>query len=44
VSHGIFSKGFGELSQYFTKIFTTDSIRDIEQEGVVQIKLEQVIE
>jgi ribose-phosphate pyrophosphokinase len=29
VSHGIFSKGLGELSQYFDGIFTTDSIRDM---------------
>jgi len=27
VSHGIFSKGFKELSQYFDGIYTTDSIR-----------------
>ena len=27
VSHGIFSKGFKELSKYFTEIYTTDSIR-----------------
>jgi ribose-phosphate pyrophosphokinase len=30
VSHGIFSKGLKELSQYFDGIFTTDSIRDME--------------
>lgn len=29
VSHGIFSKGLEELSQYFDGIFTTDSIRDM---------------
>jgi ribose-phosphate pyrophosphokinase len=29
VSHGIFSKGLEELSQYFDDIFTTDSIRDM---------------
>ena len=27
VSHGIFSKGFDELKQYFSNIFTTDSFR-----------------
>lgn len=28
VTHGIFSKGFGELSQYFEKIYTTNSYQD----------------
>ena len=38
VSHGIFNKGFEELS-VFEKIFTTNSFRDIEEEKVEQIKL-----
>ena len=29
VTHGIFSKGLGELSEYFDGIFTTDTIRDM---------------
>lgn len=29
VTHGIFSKGFGELSQYFDGIYTTNSYRDL---------------
>lgn len=31
VTHGIFSKGLMELTQYFDGIFTTDSIRDMEE-------------
>lgn len=38
VSHGIFSKGFGEL-KCFVKIFTTNSFRNIEEDRVEQIKL-----
>ena len=30
VSHGIFSKGFDDLAQYFDAIFTTDSFRTIQ--------------
>jgi ribose-phosphate pyrophosphokinase len=42
VSHGIFSKGFDELTGSFKTIFTTDSFRDIEGvKGVTQIKLNQ---
>jgi ribose-phosphate pyrophosphokinase len=29
VTHGIFSSGFSELDKYFTKIFTTNSYREI---------------
>lgn len=43
VSHGIFSKGFDELSKYFEKIFTTNSFKDIDNEAVVQIKLNDVL-
>jgi ribose-phosphate pyrophosphokinase len=39
VSHGIFSKGFAELD-CFERIFTTDSVKEIEIEMVEQIKLE----
>jgi ribose-phosphate pyrophosphokinase len=40
VSHGIFSKGLEALSQHFDTIFTTDSIRNMdEQPQLVQLKL-----
>jgi ribose-phosphate pyrophosphokinase len=37
VTHGIFSKGFDELSKGFERIFTTNSFRDIEHEIVRQV-------
>ncbi len=41
VSHGIFSKGLDNLTQYFDTIFTTDSIRTMEPHPqLTQIKLE----
>lgn len=43
VSHGIFSKGFNELNKHFTKIFTTDSFKTINESNVEQLKLEQII-
>jgi len=43
ISHGIFSKGFNELRKYFDQIFTTDSIKEIEAEGVAQIKLRDIL-
>jgi len=43
VSHGIFSKGFDHLAKHFTKIFTTDSFQNIENDSVVQIKLQDGI-
>lgn len=43
VSHGIFSKGFEELSKYFEKIFTIDSFKNIDNEAVVQIKLNKIL-
>ena len=36
VSHGIFSKGFDHLAEHFTKIFTTDSFQNIDNEHVPQ--------
>ncbi|KAA1243489.1 ribose-phosphate diphosphokinase [Aquimarina sp. RZ0] len=39
VSHGIFSKGFEELTESFDTIFTTDSFRDIEEGKVVQFSV-----
>jgi len=45
VSHGLFSKGFGELTGNFKTVFTTDSFRDIDAvNGVTQIKLNQFIQ
>jgi len=41
VSHGIFSKRCDELNQYFTKIYTTDSFRDVDE--VVQISLSEIL-
>ncbi|WP_106792598.1 ribose-phosphate diphosphokinase [Aquimarina sp. Aq78] len=37
ISHGIFSKGYEELTKSFDTIFTTNSFRDINEEKVVQI-------
>ncbi len=39
VSHGIFSKGLEDLSACFSKIFTTDSIKNIAHPAVTQIAL-----
>ncbi len=42
VSHGIFSNGLNELSQYFDRIYTTNSFRDLEQHPqLTQIKLNE---
>ena len=43
ISHGIFSKGFDELGKYFEQIFTTDSIKEVDHEGVTQIKLADIL-
>jgi ribose-phosphate pyrophosphokinase len=43
ISHGIFSKGFDELGKYFEQIFTTDSIKEVDHDGVTQIKLASII-
>jgi ribose-phosphate pyrophosphokinase len=42
ISHGIFSKGFDDLSKYFEQIFTTDSIKSVAHAGVTQIKLQDL--
>lgn len=42
ISHGIFNKGF-EVLNCFDKIFTTDSVKDFEDQNVIQIKLEKLI-
>jgi ribose-phosphate pyrophosphokinase len=40
VSHGIFCNGFEELKKYFDKIYTTNSIKDIDNKLVTQIKIQ----
>ncbi len=39
VGHGIFSKGVEVLKKSFDNVFTTNSCKDINVEGVIQIKL-----
>lgn len=39
VSHGIFSKGFDELSKSFEKIFTTNSVKEFTHPSLQQINL-----
>lgn len=39
VTHGIFSKGFNELSKYFKTIYTTNSFQDIDHPLVKQYNL-----
>ena len=36
VTHGIFSAGFEELEKYFDAIFCTNSVKDLEQTGLVK--------
>lgn len=43
ISHGIFSKGFANLTPHFEKIFSTDSIKNIEEAGVLQISLAEIL-
>jgi len=43
VSHGIFSKGFEELNKHFSKIFTTNAFKDVKNENVVQIKMNEIL-
>ena len=44
VSHGIFSKGIDDLTKYFDKIFTTDSIRNLAPHAqLTQLKLEDAL-
>jgi ribose-phosphate pyrophosphokinase len=43
ISHGIFSKGFDELSSIFKQVFTTDSFRTIDDSTVKQILLAELI-
>ena len=39
VTHGIFSAGFGELNNYFNKIFTTNSIKEHNNSQLKQVNL-----
>ncbi len=39
VTHGIFSAGFEELNNYFEKIYTTNSIKDIDNSNVKQLNI-----
>ncbi len=43
VSHGIFSKGFDQLSPVFNQIFTTDSCHTIEDSQINQILLNEIL-
>jgi ribose-phosphate pyrophosphokinase len=42
VSHGIFSKGFANLTPHFEKIFTTDSIKNTMEESIMQISFKEM--
>jgi ribose-phosphate pyrophosphokinase len=39
VTHGIFSAGFNELNNYFEKIYTTNSIKEIDNSKVKQLNI-----
>jgi ribose-phosphate pyrophosphokinase len=39
VTHGIFSAGFAELKNYFEMIYTTNSIKDIDNSNVKQLNI-----
>ena len=39
VTHSIFSAGFEELEKWFTGIYTTNSVKDIDNELVTQINV-----
>jgi ribose-phosphate pyrophosphokinase len=43
ISHGIFSKGFANLTPHFANIFSTDSVKNIAEEGVMQINLGDIL-
>ena len=43
VSHGIFNKGVDVLNRNFAKIYTTDSFKGMEKEGVKQMKLRELV-
>lgn len=43
VSHGIFSRGYDLLSEHIDKIYTTDSIKEIDHPIVKQIPFNQIL-
>jgi ribose-phosphate pyrophosphokinase len=43
VSHGIFSKGISKLSSMFENIFTTDSIKSMDESEITQIDLNKIL-
>ena len=43
ITHGVFSKGVTELTAVFSKIYCTDSFRDIVEEGITQFKTTELI-
>ena len=44
ISHGVFNKGFESLSEFYSKIFVTDSFREINNEDLVkQISISELI-
>lgn len=43
VSHGIFSKGISQLSSIFENIFTTDSIKSMNESEITQIELNKIL-
>ncbi|MDG5490258.1 ribose-phosphate diphosphokinase [Psychroserpens sp. SPM9] len=44
VSHGIFNKGVSVLNQHFTTMYTTDSFKDLQEDGIVQITLKELLQ
>ena len=42
VTHGIFSKGLEELTTVFDEIYCTDSFKEIENDGLIQLKIEHL--
>jgi len=43
ISHGIFSKGTDTLTDNFNKIYTTDAVRNMNGNNVIQIPLAEII-
>lgn len=43
VSHGIFSKNIKALKQTFKAIYTTNSFKDIDEKGIVQMPIKEVM-
>lgn len=39
VSHGIFSKGFDPLKEHYDTVFTTNTVRAIDEAGIVQFEV-----